>query len=53
MVALSTQFKPCLRVNNELIPPVKMGDSFIYRGKSFSFNMNNVDMKCRARYRYE
>ena len=42
---LSTQFKPCLRVNKELIPPVKMGDNFIYLGKSFSFDMNNVDIK--------
>ena len=42
---LSTQFKPCLRVNNELIPPVKMGDCFIYLGKSFSFSMNNSDIK--------
>ena len=42
---LSTQFKLCLRVNNELIPPAKMGDNFIYLGKSFSFIMNNVDIK--------
>ena len=42
---LSTQFKPCLRVNKELIPPDKMGDNFIYLGKSFSFDMNNVDIK--------
>ena len=42
---LSTLFKSCLRVNNELIPPVKMGDDFIYLGKSFSFDMNNVDIK--------
>ena len=33
------------RINNELIPPVKMGDNFIYLGKSFSFDMNNVDLK--------
>ena len=32
---LSTQFKPCLRVNDELIPPVKMGDKFIYHDKVF------------------
>ena len=42
---LSTQFKPCLRVNNELIPPIKMGDNFIYLGKNLSFDMNNVDVK--------
>ena len=42
---LSTQFKPCLRVNKELISPVKMGDNFIYLGKSLSFDMNNVDIK--------
>ena len=44
-IILSTQFKPCLGVNNELIPPVKMGDNFIYLGKKFSFDMNNVDAK--------
>ena len=42
---LSTQFKLCLRVNKELISPVKMGDNFIYLGKSLSFDMNNVDIK--------
>ena len=41
----STQFKPCIRVNNDLIPPVKMGDNLIYLGKSFSFDINNVDIK--------
>ena len=40
---LSTQLKPYVRVNNELIPPVKMGDNFIYLDKSFSFDMNNID----------
>ena len=33
------QFKPCLGVNTELIPPVKMRD-FIYPSKNFSFDMN-------------
>ena len=42
---LWTQFKPCLRVNSKLIPSVKMGDNFIYLGKNFSFDMNNVDVK--------
>ena len=32
---LSTQFKPCLRVNNELIPPIKVGDNFIYFDEAF------------------
>ena len=32
---LSTQLKLCLRVNNELIPQVKMGDNFIYLGRNF------------------
>ena len=42
---LSIQFKPCFRFNNEFISPVKMGDHFIYLGKSFSFDMNNADIK--------
>ena len=41
---LSTQFKPCLRVNTELIPPVKKGD-FIYSSKNVSFDLNNAAVK--------
>ena len=41
---LSTQFKSYLTVNNELIPPLKMRNDFIYLGNSFSFDMN-VDIQ--------
>ena len=33
-----------LTVNNELIPPLKMRNNFIYLGNSFSFDMN-VDIQ--------
>ena len=31
----STQFKPYLKVNNEVIPPVKLKEIFTYLGKHF------------------
>ena len=42
---LSTQCKPCRRVNNELMRSVKVGDNIIYLGKIFPFDMNNVRVK--------
>ena len=41
----SSQFKPYLKVNDEMIPAVKLNDSFIYLGKEFSFDMSNENMK--------
>ena len=41
----SSQFKPYLKVNNEMIPPVKLNDSFVYIGKEFNFNMSNENVK--------
>ena len=35
----SVQFKPYLRTNNELIPPVKIDESFVYLGKEYSFKI--------------
>ena len=37
---LSTQFKPYLKVNNEVIPPVKLNETFTYLGKTFSYTMS-------------
>ena len=34
------QFKPYLKVNNEVIQPVKISDSFEYLGKSLSSSMS-------------
>ena len=35
----SIQFKPYLRTNNELIPPVKINECFFFLGKEYSFDM--------------
>ena len=37
---LSTQFKPYLKVNSEVIPPVKLNETFTYLGKTFSYTMS-------------
>ena len=41
----SSQLKPYLKVNNEMIPAVKLNDSFVYLGKEFSFDMSNENVK--------
>ena len=41
----SIQFKPYLRTNNELIPPVKINKSFFYIGKQYSFGINPGKIK--------
>ena len=41
----SSHFRPYLKVNNEMIPAVKLNDSFVYLGKEFSFNMSNENVK--------
>ena len=35
----SIQFKPYLRTNNELIPPVKINECFFFLGKEYLFDM--------------
>ena len=35
----SIEFKPYLRANNELIPPVKINECFVYFRKEYSFDM--------------
>ena len=37
---LSTQFKLYLKENNEVIPPVKLNETFTYLGKTFSYTMS-------------
>ena len=39
------QIKPKLYLNNKLIKPVKTGESFVYLGRYFDFNMTNNDHK--------
>ena len=39
------QFRPYIITNNEMIPPVEIGESFIYLGKSFSFDMSTEHVK--------
>ena len=41
----SSQFKSYLKVNNEMIPAIKLNDSFVYLGKEFSFGMSNENVK--------
>ena len=41
----SSQLKPYLKVNNEMIPAVKLNDSFVYVGKEFSFDMSHENVK--------
>ena len=39
------QIKPKLYLNNKLIKQVKIGESFVYLGRYFDFNMTNNDHK--------
>ena len=41
----STQFRPYLKVGNEVIPAVKL-ISFVYLGKEFCYNKPCENMKC-------
>ena len=38
----STQYKPKLLINKELLPCVEIGDSFRYLGRYFDFDMSNT-----------
>ena len=38
----STQYKPKLLINKELLPCVEIGDSFCYLGRYFDFDMSNT-----------
>ena len=38
----SIQFQSKRIVNNDIIPPVKGDDSFLYFGRHFNFSMSNV-----------
>ena len=42
---LSTQFKQYLKVNNEVIPPVKLNETFTYFGKTFLHTMSVEKVK--------
>ena len=44
---MSTQFKPYLVIINEMIPTVEIGESFVYLGKQFSFNMKPDHFKAQ------
>ena len=41
----SSQFKPYLKVNNEMIPAIKLNDSLVYLGKELNFNISNENVK--------
>ena len=41
----SQQYLPYLLLSGERIPPVDIGGSFVYLGKSFDFGMNNIGAK--------
>ena len=41
----STQFKSNLKLNNEVIPPVKLNETFTYLGKTFSYTMSADKVK--------
>ena len=41
----STQFKQYLKVNNEVIPPVKLNETFTYFGKTFLHTMSVEKVK--------
>ena len=42
----STQLRPYLTVNNEMILAVKLKDSFVCLGKEFCYNMSCENVKC-------
>ena len=41
----STQYKPKLYLDNALVPPVKLDDSFTYLGRHFDFKMSDDNIK--------
>ena len=41
----STQYKPYLKDNNEMIPPVEIDGSFRYLGKMFSYTMGTDEIR--------
>ena len=41
----SIQFQPFIKLKKEQISPVKLEESFTYRGKDFNFNMNCDEVK--------
>ena len=38
----STQYRPKLLITTELVPCVEIGDSFLYLGRYFDFDMSNT-----------
>ena len=41
----STHSKQYLKVNNEVIPPIKLNETFRYLGKTFSYTMSGDKVK--------
>ena len=41
----SMQYEPYLRLSNQRVPPVTIGEGFVYLGKQFNFQMNNEEIK--------
>ena len=46
-VSKSVQYLPKLIINNVLIPTIKIGETFVYLGRYFDFNMTNQEHKCK------
>ena len=42
---LSVQFLPKLIINKDLVPTVKIGESFKYLGRYFSFSIQNLNIE--------
>ena len=41
----SVQYNPMILVKRERVPPIKIGESFIYLGKEFNFGMDHENIK--------
>ena len=41
----SIQYKPMILIHNKRIPPIDIGDSFVYLGKQFNFGCNIDNLK--------
>ena len=41
----ATQFKPCLKLNNQVLPSVEINGTFQYLGKQFSYKMETDEIE--------
>ena len=45
VVSSSSQYKPKLYINNEVIPVIEINESFKYLGRHFDYSMSNQEHK--------